>query len=134
MTPQTPILPAATPQVADLAPSQFFPYQLPWKLPRTGYIRRDSGKSLSQLRLSSGLQSPRIEREASGERGDVVTYFAADVFGLGGVDDLRDQTANLAHLAFFHPARRDCGRADAQARRHERFILIERNRVLVDGD
>ena len=47
---------------------------------------------------------------------------------------LRDQTSNLTHLRFFHAARGDGRCADAQARGDEGFVLIEGDRVFVDGD
>ena len=38
------------------------------------------------------------------------------------------------HLRLAHAARGDRRRADADAARHHRRVLIERDRVLVDGD
>src|SRR5205085_12268172 len=60
----------------------------------------------------------------------IISYF----FRLRLANNRRDHLSNLAHLGFFHAARRDGGSADAQTRRDERLVLIERNRVLVDGD
>ena len=46
----------------------------------------------------------------------------------------REQLADDVHLGFAHAARRHRRRADADAARDHRRILIERNRVLVDRD
>ena len=46
----------------------------------------------------------------------------------------REELADDVHLGFAHAARRDRRRADADAARDHRRILIERDRVLVDRD
>ena len=43
-------------------------------------------------------------------------------------------SAMSVHLRLAHAARRDRGRADADAARHHRRVLIEGDGVLVDGD
>src|SRR5687768_613920 len=50
------------------------------------------------------------------------------------MNNLCDQTAYLAHLCFLHSASGYSRRADAQSGRYKRFVLIKRNRVLVDSD
>src|ERR1051326_4379354 len=53
---------------------------------------------------------------------------------LGCLQRARDEIADGRHFGLAHAARRHRGRADANAACHHGRILIERNRVLVDGD
>jgi len=53
---------------------------------------------------------------------------------VGRREHTRDQLADLVHLGFAHSARGHRGRADTDAAGHHRRVLIERNRVLVDGN
>src|SRR6267378_310649 len=71
------------------------------------------------------LQPLRIQRKPRSQFSHTSLNLALRLFRLGLMNDLCDQPPDLAHLRFFHAARRDRGCADAQARSDEGFVLIE---------
>ncbi len=75
-----------------------------------------------------------IKRKACRQVRDALLHFRLHRCRFGFVNDRRDQSADLLHLRFLHATRGYCRSANAQSRRHERFVLIKRNRVFVDGD
>ena len=50
------------------------------------------------------------------------------------MNDRGDDLADLFHLGFFHPARRQGRGSETNSRCDERFVCVERDRVLVNRD
>src|SRR5688500_14214352 len=70
---------------------------------------------LCGLTMAHGFVALWIQREPSGQVGNVTLHFGPHFFRLRRVDHFRNQTADLLHLFFFHPSCRDCRSPDAQS-------------------
>ena len=84
---------------------------------RTSLLRLRLGNG--KRRVSSRTLSRTRSRAAASSRSD---------------ERFVDQVGDLEHFFFFHPARGDGGRADADAAGFEDRVGVEGNSVLVHGD
>src|SRR5689334_21774853 len=80
------------------------------------------------------LASPCVERKRFAQF-EHLALDAVESIGLGAMlERFGDPGADLQHLRLFHASRSDGRRTDADAAGLERWIGVERDGVLVDGD
>ena len=102
---------------------------------RTDRPRAPAGRRRRTPRRPRRLaQAFRVQRELPAQLFDFGLHRCERASVVGRGEHARDELGDLIHLGFAHAARGHRRRAEADAAGHHRRILIEGDRVLVDGD
>src|ERR1700730_17245307 len=96
--------------------------------------RRASMTMWSGILRSNRIELPMVQRESRRERAHLVPHAGNRLCTRDVEKHLGDERADLAHFRFLEAARRDGGRAQADAAGVERRVAVERNGVRVDRD
>ena len=90
------------------------------------YLGTSSGSACATAAPESAERTASVERERRRQLPDLRLDARLDGGVLRRVEHLADPAGDRLHLGLAHAARRDGGRPDAQARRDERRIRVER--------